>query len=98
MYEIEKVLATTLAMVMAASFVGCGAKETAPAPSAETVELTMWTMWDGGDVEVAKAMVDEYNAANPNVHIEFVQQDFAQYGTKLKTGVTSGNGPDIAIP
>ncbi len=63
----------------------------------EPVKLVFWTMWDGGDVNVAKEIFDEYNAAHPEVQIEFQQQDFNQFATKLKTGVASGEGPDFAI-
>lgn len=74
--------------------------DTKAAPAAEAqepVELVFWTMWDGGDVTVANKIFDEYNAANPNVHITFQQQDFSQFATKLKTGMMSGQGPDFAI-
>lgn len=63
----------------------------------EPVELVFWTMWDGGDVTVASNIFEEYNATHPNVHIDFQQQDFNQFATKLKTGMMSGEGPDFAI-
>lgn len=67
-----------------------------PEPSGP-VNLVFWTMWDGGDVNVAMRIFNEYNAANPNVNIDFQQQDFNQFATKLKTGIMGEQGPDFAI-
>ena len=46
---------------------------------------------------VASKIFEEYNSTHPNVHIDFQQQDFTQFATKLKTGMMSGEGPDFAI-
>lgn len=67
------------------------------AEAQKPVELTFWTMWDGGDVAVAKSIFDEYNRQHPGVRISFQQQDFNQYYTKLKTAILGGTGPDFAV-
>lgn len=64
---------------------------------AEPIELVFWTLWDGGDVAVARSIFDTYNAEHPEVHISLEQQDFNQFATKLKTGMMSDDGPDFAI-
>lgn len=76
------------------------AQPAAPAQAeqpSEPVDLVFWTMWDGGDVSVAEKIFAEYNSTHPNVNIDFQQQDFNQFATKLKTGMVSGQGPDFAI-
>ncbi len=66
--------------------------------ASEPVELVFWTMWDGGDVTVASKIFDEYNSTHPDVHIDFQQQDFNQFATKLKTGMMSGQGRTLPSP
>jgi multiple sugar transport system substrate-binding protein len=65
--------------------------------AAAPTEIVFWTMWDGGDVKNAKSVFDEYNQTHPKVKVEFQQQDFNQYYTKLKTAILGGTGPDFAI-
>lgn len=68
-----------------------------PAADGEQINITFWTMWDGGDVTVARKIVDEYNENHPDVFIDFIQQEFSQYSTKFKTAIANGTGPDLAI-
>lgn len=104
----KKIIAALLAACLCLSLAACGAntEQSAVAPAESTsaaasqtepVELVFWTMWDGGDVTVASKIFDEYNETHPDVHIDFQQQDFNQFATKLKTGMMSGQGPDFAI-
>lgn len=104
----KRFFALTLALALCLGLAGCGGAEppasTPAAPASggssaaeEPVELVFWTMWDGGDVTVASKIFDEYNSTHPGVHIDFQQQDFNQFATKLKTGMMSGQGPDFAI-
>lgn len=105
----KRLLAIILALALCLALAGCGggtepAASTPAAPASgagsaaeEPVELVFWTMWDGGDVTIASKIFDEYNSTHPNVHIDFQQQDFNQFATKLKTGMMSGQGPDFAI-
>lgn len=105
----KKFLALILALALCALMAACGTgtEPVASVPQSSTqqnnvpakgpVELVFWTMWDGGDVTVASKIFDEYNSAHADVHIDFQQQDFNQFATKLKTGMMSGEGPDFAI-
>lgn len=104
----KRLIAVLLSLALSAGILsGCGANTpSASEPSAanssgqsseEPIELVFWTMWDGGDVTVASKIFEEYNSTHPNVHIDFQQQDFTQFATKLKTGMMSGEGPDFAI-
>lgn len=109
----KKLLALLLVLSLClAVFAGCSGKTTddkpgtnapvaennaAPAQGDEHINITFWTMWDGGDVTVARKIVDEYNSTHPNVTIDFVQQEFSQYSTKFKTAIANGTGPDLAV-
>ena len=92
----KKILVAAVSLLLAFSVYGAGQQQAAQ-PASGPVNLTFWTMWDGGDVNVAMKIFNEYNAANPNVHINFQQQDFNQFATKLKTGMISEQGPDFAV-
>lgn len=95
--KMKKLLALCLSSALCLStFAGCNNKKTDTDENGNTT-ITFWTMWDGGDVTVAKKMVDEFNTEHPNITIKFEQQDFSQYATKIKAGITSGTGPDVAI-
>lgn len=61
------------------------------------VTVKFWNGWTGADGDVAKKMVSEFNAANPNVHVDMNVMQWADFFKKLPAAVTSGNGPDIAV-
>lgn len=63
----------------------------------EPVNVVFWNLFNGGDATMGQQIFDEYNQKNPNVKIEFQQQDNAQYYTKLKTAIMAGTGPDFAM-
>lgn len=106
--KMKKLIALLLTLTFCLLLASCGTKtepeatvpsevNSASTDSEEPTELVFWTMWDGGDVTVASLIFDEYNQTHPDVHIDFQQQDFNQFATKLKTGMMSGQGPDFAI-
>jgi multiple sugar transport system substrate-binding protein len=59
--------------------------------------LTFWTLFAGGDGDYMQAIIDDYNKSQDEVVIENVILEWGEYYTKLVTGVSSGNGPDIGI-
>lgn len=60
-------------------------------------ELIFWSLFSGGEGGYMEAIVDAYNATNPKMTVRNVQLDWAEYYTKLMTGVSVGKGPDIGI-
>ncbi len=95
----------TLALIIGVtlSFIGCSG-ETATtgggntSSSAEKKEIEFWTVFTGGDGVNMQAMIDAYNASNPEykvVHRAFEEGDFYQ---KLPLVIKSGQDvPDLAV-
>ncbi len=65
---------------------------------AETT-VTMWTFLDpakGSPREVAlKQMIEDFEAANPDIKVRVEPQDFAQMPPKFFLGHRTGNNPDV---
>ncbi len=70
--------------------------EAAAAGSGEKVVLQYWEMNWGDQVTAAlQGLVDEWNAANPNVQVELTQLNWGDYVQKMLSAVAAGNPPDI---
>jgi raffinose/stachyose/melibiose transport system substrate-binding protein len=62
----------------------------------EPVTLSFWSEWSADpERSVADALVEQFNAANPNIVIEHRPIENEQFFTVLRTGFTSGEPPDI---
>lgn len=57
------------------------------------VNLTWWGLWE--DQSVVQPLIDEYQAANPNVKVTYIQQSKEDYRERLTSALASGDGPDI---
>lgn len=81
----------------------CTAPAAAPAPAAggeeeatEKVVLQYWEMNWGDQVTGAmQGLVDEWNAANPDVQVELTILNWGDYVQKMLSAVAAGNPPDI---
>lgn len=86
----KKILALVLCLIMAISV--------AASALADTVEISYWTPFTGGDGDTMQAMVDQFNAENPDIHVThspMVQEDLYE---KLPLAVQTGNEvPDVCI-
>lgn len=60
------------------------------------VSIAFWNGFTGSDGDTAKKMVDQFNAATPNIHVDMNVYQWADFFTKLPAAVQSGNGPDVA--
>ena len=73
-----------------------------PAGNGETVELRWFCCIGGGDdpeqAKVQQEVVDEFNAAHPNIHLTFEAVPYEGARDALATQIGSGNGPDIVGP
>lgn len=58
-------------------------------------KITMWGEWSGEGETQIKGMVDAFNAAHPEIQVEYVVQE--DMITKFLTGATSGMVPDVMI-
>lgn len=81
---------------VAAGAVGAAALASVPAALAQdATTITIWGEWSGEGEAQIKAMVDAFNAARPEIRIEYVVQE--DMITKFLTGATSGMVPDVMI-
>ncbi len=73
-------------------------KEVEEKESAEggTVEITFWSHFGGDDGKYLNNMVEEYQSCHPEVRIEHLEVTNEDYYTKFKTGIASGEGPDVS--
>lgn len=71
-----------------------GGAMTLPA-ECSTVDLQYWNPFTGPDQPFMQTIVDNFNAANPNVKVTMTAQ--AEYNTQLSTAAASGTLPDVAI-
>lgn len=62
----------------------------------EPVEITFWSHFGGEDGKYLNNMVEEYQELHPEVKIEHLEVTNEDYYTKFKTGITSGEGPDVS--
>lgn len=60
-----------------------------------TVDVQYWNPFTGPDQPFMQTLVDNFNAANPNVQVTMTAQ--AEYNTQLSTAAASGTLPDVAI-
>lgn len=59
----------------------------------EKVTLTYWGHWE--TKATMQPIFDEFHRLNPNITIDYVQQDKEKYLDRLKARFKEGNGPDI---
>ncbi|WP_426452691.1 extracellular solute-binding protein [Paenibacillus sp. S-38] len=63
----------------------------------QKTELVYWTLFAGGDGEYMDQMIKSFNSSQNDITIKNVKLEWAEYYTKLVTGVSGGKGPDIGI-
>jgi multiple sugar transport system substrate-binding protein len=68
---------------------------TSAAVAQDTTRITVWGEWSGEGETQINGMVDAFNAAHPEIQIEYVVQE--DMITKFLTGATSGMVPDLMI-
>ncbi len=57
------------------------------------IQLTYWGLWE--DKEVMQPLIDQYQAKNINVKIDYIKQTPQDYRNKLIVRSQQGQGPDI---
>ncbi|MFN8444851.1 MAG: extracellular solute-binding protein [Caldilineaceae bacterium] len=102
-----RTFALGMGAVAATSLVGCIAPA-APAASTEAgaatagaasepVVLQLWHHLTASDGEVFNALLDQYNAANPDVQIEYQLVPGEELPTKIAAAIATGEPPDIGF-
>lgn len=59
------------------------------------VELTVWNI--GEEERVYRPIIEAYQAAHPNIKINYVKQSWINYRPRLQTQLKAGQGPDIFL-
>lgn len=73
----------------------------APATARQQVEITLWHMEQPPHrVERVQTLIDEFNAANPDIVVKQEPQNWGEVYTKAPAAVAAGNAPELlfAIP
>ncbi|MDO8487825.1 MAG: extracellular solute-binding protein [bacterium] len=63
-----------------------------PKPTGPTT-LTWWGLWE--DESVIRPLITEYEAAHPDVKINYIFQSQREYRERLQNALSQGSGPDI---
>lgn len=72
-----------------------------PATAQEKVQITLWHMEQPPHrVERIQTLIDEFNAANPDIEVKQEPQNWGEIYTKAPAAVAAGNAPELlfAIP
>ncbi len=56
-------------------------------------EITWWGLWE--DENLVAPLISEYEAAHPNVKINYIKQSQRDYRERLVNSLAKGQGPDI---
>src|SRR5512135_719026 len=100
MKKLMFVLVTASLMLAACGGAQPPAESTAPAanpPAAggAPVQITYMEWGDPAELDVWKAIVADFEAANPNIKVDVQVSDWESYWTKLKTLLAANTPPDV---
>ncbi|RLP80184.1 MULTISPECIES: ABC transporter substrate-binding protein [unclassified Micromonospora] len=85
---------------------GCGSDDSSSGPAAGNggkeytgpkVDLKLWNGFTGGDGDIFKALVNQFNTEHKNIAVSVATYQWEDYYNKLPGAASSGNGPDIAV-
>lgn len=68
---------------------------TAGAASAQEVTIEYWQYFFEARVNAMEQLIENFEAANPNINVEMTHFPYADYRTRTAVAVPSGEGPDI---
>ncbi len=63
--------------------------------AAGPMELAFWGGWTGPDGDVMRAMVNQYNARHPDVHVTLTTLQWSPLFDKFLTSIRAGEAPDL---
>lgn len=63
----------------------------------EPLDISIWTLFDGGEGYIMTNLIDRFNQEHPDIHITERPLKWAAYYDELLAGLITGKGPDIAI-
>lgn len=68
-----------------------------PAPAGKVTEIVYWHGWSGRFADWLTRVGQEFQKANPDVTVKFVQIDWGELYPKLLTAVAAGSPPDTYV-
>ena len=86
-----------VSLVAAACTGGDTASDNTGSGGAEQVTLDYWVYASGGSNSFADTLVRAFEAANPNITIEFTKFPEQNYGVKVDTAIAAGKAPDLIL-
>jgi multiple sugar transport system substrate-binding protein len=90
------VAATAIALTTAGALAACGGGSDDTAASSGPVTLKFQSLaFQGPTVAAKKSIVDSWNKANPNIHVDLVQGNWDSVHDQLVTQFQGGTAPDI---
>jgi len=60
-----------------------------------TIDYASWWFLEPGRAEVLKEIIQDFEAANPDIQVRIIEIPYAQYVSKLVTEFEAGAGPDV---
>lgn len=84
---------STLSVVLLSAFT-LPATTTAATVAAEPIRITYWEKWSGFEADAMRAVVDQFNASQDRIFVDFVSM--SQIDRKLIVATAGGNPPDVA--
>ena len=93
----KKLLSLVLACMMLLSLVPAMAEEGLPPMTTENITLTVahWGQAEAGEPEVIEALIAQFEAAYPNINVEFVAIDQGTWDQGLTNLASEGKLPDV---
>ncbi|WP_238013388.1 ABC transporter substrate-binding protein [Dactylosporangium sp. AC04546] len=101
----RRLLGLGLGAAAGLALAGCGDDDAGPSTAGNggkdytgpKVSLNLWNGFTGGDGDIFKKLVDQFNAEHANIALTVATYKWEDYYAKLPGAVSSGNGPDIAV-
>ena len=65
------------------------------ASSAQAVEIEYWQYYFDARVEAMDVLIENFEAANPDITVTMTHFPYADYRTKVAAAIPAGEGPDV---
>ena len=90
-----RVLMVTLLLALAFTVTACGggSKSSATGTNAGPANLTMWTPFVDPELKTLKAVVQDFEATHPGIHVKVIG---GTNDDKIVAAIRGGNAPDVA--
>jgi len=90
---VKKILMIFLVFILIGGFGGGGWYAMKLMNANKTVTITYWGLWE--NESVIKPVIDEFEAQNPKIKVQYVKQSHKQYRERLASAIDRNEGPDV---